>query len=173
MERLKRDQRPEQRAPRRPVREAASFVLLACACGVAARSAATGSPPAPRRAADTPPEAGDASPGTDPFEAIEARGPSMAPGMRQIARRESAGEKVELVRAEQQDTCIRVAFEAAVPVVAKLVDGAGNALAATGAAAVEGLLGEKGPICIRKGEAASVLVDGPPATVRWVAWAAP
>jgi hypothetical protein len=93
--------------------------------------------------------------------------------MHQVARRDSAGEKIELVHAEQQDTCIRVAFAASVPVVAKLVDGVGNVVAETGAATVEGLLGEKGPVCIRKGEAVSVMVDGPGAAVRWVAWAAP
>jgi len=143
-------------------------VLLACACGMAAR--ATGHPTATPPA---PPEASAATPGPNLFESIEARGPSIAPGMHQVARQESTGEKVELVRADQQDTCVRVAFEAAVPVLAKLVDGANRALATTGSAAVEGVLGEHGPVCIRKGEALSVAVDGPGAPVRWVAWAAP
>jgi hypothetical protein len=152
------------------VREGFPFALLACACGVAARS----TPAGPRASAPSlASPSGDATPGPDPFGAMEARGAAIAPGMRQVARRESAGEKVEIVRADQQDTCIRVAFEADVPVVAKLVDGAGHPVAMTGTAALQGLLGEKGPVCIRKGEAASVMVDGPGAAVRWVAWAAP
>lgn len=139
---------------------------------MAARSTATGDPASGHAPALAPPPV-DATPGPNLFEPIEARGPSIAPGMRQVARRESAGEKIELLRADQQDTCIRVAFAAAMPVVAKLVDGAGNAVATTAAAAAEGLLGEKGPICIRKGEAVSVMVAGPGAAIRWVAWAAP
>jgi hypothetical protein len=170
MVRLKPSPLPRHRTPPRLVREAAPFVLLACACGAAARSPAAGARP---QGASAGLPSGDAAPGPDPFEALVARGPAIAPGMHQVARRDSAGEKIEIVHAEQQDTCIRVAFEASVPVVAKLVDGVGNVVAETGAAAVEGLLGEKGPVCIRKGEAVSVMVEGPGAAVRWVAWAAP
>jgi hypothetical protein len=93
--------------------------------------------------------------------------------MREVARRESFGEKIEIVRAEQRDTCVRVAFEAATPVTAKLVEGTGTVLATTSVAGVEGLLGEKGPVCVRKGGALSVLVEGASVAVRWVAWAAP
>jgi hypothetical protein len=93
--------------------------------------------------------------------------------MRAAVRRESTGEKIELVRAEQRDTCVRVAFEATVPVVAKLVDGTDRTLAETGTASIDGVLGEKGPICIRKGETLSVLVNGPRTRIRWVAWVAP
>jgi hypothetical protein len=93
--------------------------------------------------------------------------------MRLAARRVSTGERVEIVRADQSDTCIRVAFEALVPVVAKLVDDTNNAVATSGAAAVEGVLGERGPVCIRRGEALGVTVEGTGVPVRWVAWAAP
>jgi len=107
------------------------------------------------------------------FATLEARGPSIAPGMRVMARLESRGEKTELVRAEQHDTCVRVAFQAAAPVVAKLIDGTNGAVATTGASAVEGVLGEKGPVCIRKGDTLSGMVEGDAGAVRWVAWGTP
>jgi hypothetical protein len=157
---------PNQGPPRRTrlVREAAAFVLLACACGMAAKATPAEAPPPPSPTATDAPNR---------FDSIVRRGPSIAPGMRLIARRESAGEKIELVRADEGDTCVRVAFEAAAPVVAKLVDRGDNIVATSGAAAAEGLLGERGPICLRKGEVLNVMVDGPNAPVRWVAWAAP
>jgi hypothetical protein len=170
MQSLERNQVPPRRTRR--VREAAAFVLLACACGMAARTMPAGVPAVRRETAASPPES-DAVPVANRFESIEARGPSIAPGMRAAVRRESTGEKIELVRAEQRDTCVRVAFEATVPVVAKLVDGTDRTLAETGTASIDGVLGEKGPICIRKGETLSVLVNGPRTRIRWVAWVAP
>jgi len=169
MESLKQKQGPPRRT--RLVREAAAFVALACACGMAVRATPAGAP-AVRSEVDAPPPAADS--GTPArFDSIVARGPSIAPGMREVARRESFGERVEIVRAEQRDTCVRVAFEAVAPVTARLVDGTGTVLATTSVAGVEGLLGEKGPVCVRKGEALSVLVEGASVPVRWVAWAAP
>jgi hypothetical protein len=165
MERLTPSQAPPYR--NRLVREAAAFVLLACACGIAAQRTTPSRPP-PTPAAPPPPTV----PVPDVFAAIEGRAPSIAAGMRQVARRESSGEKTEIVRADRGDTCVRVAFEAAVPVIAKLVDEANTVLATTAAAALEGVLGENGPVCIRKGEALSVTVGGA-TTVRWVAWATP
>jgi hypothetical protein len=93
--------------------------------------------------------------------------------MREAARKESEGERIELLRAGGRDTCVRVAFEATAPVVAKLVDGVGHVLAATHEPATEGVLGERGPVCVRKGEVVAGLAEGPPARLRWVAWEAP
>jgi hypothetical protein len=169
MESLRQNQGPPRRT--RLVREAAAFVALACACGMAARATPAGAPPV-RSEVDASPPAADAAPQTR-FDSIVMRGPSIAPGMREVARRDSFGEKIEIVRADQRDTCVRVAFEAATPVAAKLVDGTGTVLAMTSVAGADGLLGEKGPVCVRKGEALSVLVEGPRVAVRWVAWAAP
>ncbi|MGO9838438.1 MAG: hypothetical protein ACLP1X_30015 [Polyangiaceae bacterium] len=146
------------------MREAAAFVLLACACGMAAKAKPADAPAPPSPTATDAPNR---------FESIVRLGPSIAPGMRLVARRESAGDKIELVRADEGDTCVRVAFEAAAPIVAKLVDGTDKIIATSGAAAAEGLLGERGPVCIRKGEVLNVTVDGPNSPVRWVAWAAP
>ena len=72
-----------------------------------------------------------------------ARGPFVAPGMREVARVESAGDPVELVRAEGHDTCVRVAFEATAPVVATLSDAEGSVLASSEAPAIEGVLGAR------------------------------
>jgi hypothetical protein len=94
--------------------------------------------------------------------------------MRAVAERESAGERIELVRATARDVCVRVVFESTTAVVGKLVDGEGSTLAESPAATTQGTLGEQGPVCIRKGDAVNALADGAAgARVRWVAWAAP
>jgi hypothetical protein len=158
------------------VREAAAFALLLCACGAALHRA-----PAPARAATDPEPATSTPPGAPSltpesaaaFEALATRGRSASPGMREVARRETAGERVELARAEGRDVCVRAVFEANAPVIAKLVDGAGNVLVAGAAAATDGILGERGPVCVRKGDVVSCIAEGGPARIRWVAWAAP
>jgi hypothetical protein len=91
--------------------------------------------------------------------------------MQVVARKESAGEKLDLVRAEGRDVCVRVAFEATSPVTARLLDGAGNVLAASDALATEGVLGSRGPVCIRKGDVVAASADGG-GQVRWIAWEA-
>jgi hypothetical protein len=128
------------------------------------------------------------------FDALAARGSAVAPGMREVARRETTGPAGEIViaRAEGHDTCVRVAFSATQAVTARLVDGAGNVLAETDAPATEGVLADKGPVCVRKGDVITgvgiaVGTDGTAAAahaaqapyvayvtyVRWVAWQAP
>jgi hypothetical protein len=104
---------------------------------------------------------------------MASRGQALAPGMREVARKETRGERVDLVHAEGRDACVRVAFEASAPVLAKLVDGAGNVLVVGGAAASDGVLGERGPVCVRKGDTVACIADGGPARIRWVAWEAP
>jgi hypothetical protein len=161
------------------VREAFALLLLACACGVAARAA-----PVDRRVGgssgggDTTGESAGtySSPSElerDGFAEVEARGPTIASGMREVARRTSAGDQIELVRAEGRDTCVRVAFAAGLPVVAKLVDSSGQVVASTGTASTEGVLGETGPVCMRKGDSMSAVTEGVRGPVRWVAWASP
>jgi hypothetical protein len=155
------------------VREAAAFALLACACGVTlhrtdpSRAAPQPDPKATAASTALPPETAAA------FDALANRGRAAAPGMHEVARKETAGERVELVRAEARDLCVRVAFESSAPVTAKLVDGVGNVLVASGPASTEGVLGERGPVCVRRGELVACVADGGPAQIRWVAWAAP
>jgi hypothetical protein len=96
--------------------------------------------------------------------------------MREVARIESAGERVELARADGRDACVRVAFEANSPVVTKLLDEEGNVLASTDTPAIGGVLGEHGPVCVRRADAVSAVAggtEGGVASVRWVAWKAP
>ena len=158
-------------SPAHLVREIVPFVLLACACG-AAVSTPLPSPPTP---ATAQPSAASAPPASPPesYDDLAALGATLAPGMGEIARRSSSGDAVELLRATAGDACVRVAFAAEAPVVAKLVDGKGEALATTGPG-LQGALGERGPVCVRKGERMQAVAEGAGKShVRWVAWQAP
>jgi hypothetical protein len=97
----------------------------------------------------------------------------VAQGMREVARKENTGDKVQIAQAGGHDACVRVVFEASSPVVAKLVDGEGNVLASSDSPATDGVLGERGPVCVRKGDAVSAVAEGAAASVRWVAWESP
>jgi hypothetical protein len=167
------------------VREALAFLLLACACGAAlgagsapdAKKAtssqtsedAPGVPPRAERTTNEPDAPGEPGRG---FASLEARGPSLAPGMVQAVERESTGDRVELVRSASKDTCLRVAFEAAQPVVVRLLESDGTVLAETRSTATTGVLGDRGPVCIRKGVAVSAVAEGA-GHIRWIAWASP
>jgi hypothetical protein len=149
--------------------EVLSFVLLACACGAAATTAAPAPAPAP---APPPVVTAQAQPPPESFDDLVALGPTLAPGMREIARKASTDEAIELLHADAGDACVRVAFAAAAPIVAKLVDQGGEVLAAVGPAA-HGALGERGPVCVRKGDVVRAMAEGAGRShVRWVAWEA-
>jgi hypothetical protein len=163
------------------VREALAFLLLACACGAATWSGRTSD--TPKRPLDEEGAAGqggelarpgsaDGGPGPG-FAPLEARAESLAPGMRKAAERESAGERTELVQASGKDTCVRVAFEAAAPVLARLVDAEGTVLCETSSPATAGVLGERGPVCVRKSDSVSATAEGNGGRIRWIAWASP
>jgi hypothetical protein len=166
------------------VREAVAFLLLACACGAAAWSGRPVAEPerqGTRDDVDDPAReerrgdgGSDKGPQEGGFAVLEARAAALAPGMRQVAERyETSGEHVELVRATGSDTCVRAAFAAAAPVVVRLVANDGAVLAETKVPATEGALGERGPVCVRKGDSVSAVTDGGGARVRWIAWASP
>ena len=158
------------------MREAVPFLLLACACGAAtwskgASDARGGADADARTRHGAGTEPGRADPR---FSSLEVHAAEVAPGMRPVAERENAGERVELVRAGGRDECVRVVFESTAAVVAKLVDAEGSTLAETAVAATQGTLGEQGPVCVRKGDTVNALADGASrARVRWVAWASP
>ena len=164
---------PPQPRPARLVREAVPFVLLVCACG----AAVTESPAPPV----SPPVASASATGSgsfvpapaEPFDDLAARAASLAPGMHEASRRSGGLEPLELWRAEQGDACLRVAFASTVPVTTKLLLQGGELLAATGEPALDGALGEKGPVCVRKGDVVKGVAEGPPAHVRWMVWQAP
>jgi len=163
------------------VREAIPFVLLAFACGAALRQR----PPAPPRGGDAadaplfPRETEGPAPGGGGFSSLAAQASVLAAGMREAARAESSpGDRIELVRAEGRDTCVRVAFAASGPVSARLLDGDGRVLASQPAPVTEGALGEHGPVCVRKGDLVAAEAESGDggaavAVVRWIGWQAP
>jgi hypothetical protein len=170
------------------VRETLAFVLLACACGAAMGEGRARGPQKSQASEDAPDLAADASdrspdgasdrdrPGQPDrgFSSLEAAAPSLAPGMRQAVERESrAGDRVELLRSAAVDTCVRVAFEGPGPVLARLTDSTGATLAETRAPAVTGALGDRGPVCVRKGDSISAGADGAAGRVRWIVWSSP
>ena len=160
------------RAPAHLVRELGPFILLLCACGAAVRE-----PPASSATATAPAAVTSADPGAPDtltaFDTIAARGATLAPGMREAARKEGAADAVDLVKADARDVCVRVAFAASTPVTARLVDHAGSVLAASEGPGTAGVLGAHGPVCIRKGDVVRALTDASGVRVRWVAWEAP
>ncbi len=104
------------------------------------------------------------------FRPVEERWAALVPGMQLAATKESGPQNVELARADEQDLCVRVAFDASEPVVASLVDSRGGTLA-TSVERTGGILAEQGPVCVRKGDAVHALATGPStARVLWVAW---
>jgi hypothetical protein len=156
------------------VREVVPFVLLACACG----AAVTARPASHAPAASPPPEPAAGAASTMPAEswdALASLGASVAQGMHEVARKPGigGGDPVELLRAETHDACLRAAFEADAPLVAKLVDGNGQVLAAIAVPTTHGVLAEEGPVCIRRGDVVRAVAEGSGAHVRWMAWASP
>jgi hypothetical protein len=155
------------------VRELLPLALLALACGAVLREplGCARTAPAPKlpTVVATAKDAGSAA----SFAELLARGASVAPGMREVARMQTGGDKVEIAHADGRDACVRVAFAASSPVVARLMDGEGNVLASTDAPATDGVLGERGPVCVRKGDAVSAAAEGTGASIRWVAWESP
>jgi hypothetical protein len=146
------------------------FVLLVCACGAAVTVPLPS--PAPSVTAAPSPAASVPAP-AESFDDLSALAPTLAPGMSEIARKASTGDAVELLGAAANDACVRVAFAAESPVSTKLVDGSGEALAVAGPA-LQGALGERGPVCVRRGEIIRGVADGAGRShVRWMAWQAP
>jgi hypothetical protein len=157
------------------VRELWPLAAFALLCTAVARSpfACAGPPPAgdPRGASEAASAKDDAA-----LAALAARGASGAPGMRESSRLRSTGDKVVVARARDRDACVRVAFDASAPVLAKLLDTEGHVLASLDAPAMGGVLGARGPVCVRKGDAVSAVAAGPDGgagSVRWVAWQSP
>jgi hypothetical protein len=109
------------------------------------------------------------------YDALASLGSSVAQGMHEVARKPGVGggEPVELVRAESHDACLRAAFEADAPLVARLLDGNGQVLAAIVVPTTHGVLAEEGPVCIRKGDVVRAVAEGSGAHVRWMAWESP
>jgi hypothetical protein len=158
----------------------AALALAACAQAVPETTRA----PAPPSAAPTPPQAPAPSStapvgaeGLPSLEALAARGPSVAPGMREAARGEivtaSGAAERSLVRADLADACVRVTLVAQPAVHAWLTDTRGDRLTDVNDA-TSALLAPLGPVCIRKGDAVTLHVEAQaPHAARFVAWTSP
>jgi hypothetical protein len=70
------------------------------------------------------------------------------------------------------DACVRVAFAAKAPVKALLESTTGDELAAA-EPATDGVLGPRGPVCIRRGQGFRLSLEGSVSPVRYVVWVAP
>jgi hypothetical protein len=126
--------------------------------------------------------AGSAAPAIDPLPSLDdvaARGTDFAPGMHEVAKKESLvtpGLRVDALAPGDRDACARVVFVASAPVRAWLENASGAELAALGAPARSGALGERGPVCVTKADTIRVAFDAAgaksprPPVVRWVAW---
>jgi len=67
-----------------------------------------------------------------------------------------------------------VAFEAASPVLARLLDADGEVLCESSAPVTAGVLGERGPVCVRKSGSVSATAEpSGGGRIRWIAWASP
>ncbi len=168
-------------------RDALPIALLACACGASLHATPTESHEARAIAVERPPptvarapvEQGAGGPDPSPrADALRARGASLAPGMRLVAEHASTDSAIDVLRADSQDECVRVAYDAPEPIVAELTDSKGDVLARSAAPASTGVLAAAGPVCVRRGDAVTAValrsddagVRGP---VLWAVWAAP
>jgi len=119
-----------------------------------------------------------ARPALESLDALAARAPSVAAGMREVTRGEivpsDAGVVArEVVRADEQDVCVRVTLVARPAVHAWLTDTRGDVLA-DAKSAEDASLGTRGPVCVRKGSRVSLNIEASGAFVaRFVGWASP
>jgi len=134
---------------------------------------------------DTAPRGGDAgsadgAPELGTIASLAASGAAIARGMREAERAEitiAAGSvDRDIVRAGPADTCVRVVFAASDAVFAALIDDKDRVLVAVDAA-TGGALGERGPACVRRGDAIRLRISvdhgGAPVRLRYVAWRSP
>lgn len=98
----------------------------------------------------------------------------LSPGMREANReeREADGEASWEVARAERDTCLRVAFAANEIVKARLEDADGNVVADENVR--EGVLGARGPVCVRAGGRVTARFTGEgKIRVRVVVWRSP
>ena len=154
----------------------AAVMAAFAACGPAIAPSIGTSQRAPADAgADAADAAVDAAEAWPSLASIATRAAPSARGMREVARAEIAGDggaklSAEIARAEGRDVCVRVAYAAPAPVVARIEDGANMLTERAGES--EGLLGARGPVCVTRGGALRVTFEGA-AKIRFVAWVAP
>lgn len=145
------------------------LLVLLAACG--GRPTEPPKPPTPAPSTGrTPP--GATPPASDPLpslDALAARGPTVAPLMREALRAPDAKAKPEVK--PDRDTCLRAAIAATGPVKAFFADAKG---AARGDAfeGTDGTVPPSGPACVKRGDVVRLVVEGE-AAARAVVFAAP
>jgi len=165
-----------------------SSIGLACAlvaCSRATVAPVTApSPQAPPAALPAPvsatPPPFDALPS---LETLSARAPLVAPGMRAVASGELSGSPSPLasapsaarllVRADDGDTCVRVALVAQPALHAWVTDERDNILSDV-SSATDTSIALRGPVCVRKGDSVTLHLAGDGIwAARFAAWASP
>jgi len=110
--------------------------------------------------------------GPPKIDLVAARRDRVAPGMREVARSDldlSRDHELAL-RAFEVDTCLRAAFDADAPTAITLASSSGMTLSS--ADGTSGAIGAAGPVCIKKGDAATFKLNGQ-SRIRIVVWASP
>jgi hypothetical protein len=129
-------------------------------------------PPRPVVARATLYDAGPQAPAPiDAGDPLAVDPASIAPGMREIVRSEIAVSRdatsIAVPISSEADTCVRVAVRSLSPVRVKLA-------AKSGLLGEGTTIGERGPMCVRKGDALSLeLSADEPARARVFVWSSP
>jgi hypothetical protein len=148
----------------------AAALMAACGGAAAVKRAPSLETPVKQMAHEAP----DAADPIATFDELAKGADKLAPAMRELVRDEKSGEKslaADLLQADK-DSCVRVTFAATTELLAALEDQNGAVLAVTKAKA--GALGERGPVCVRKGGALRVHFEGDGAIrVRFITWTSP
>jgi hypothetical protein len=128
-----------------------------------------GSPPPRVSVSEVAPEREEDAPSV---ESLALLLPSLAPGMREVARGESPLPASIALPPREADVCFRAVFAATSAVVAALVDDAGRLLDVS-QAGKQTLLNADGPVCLRRDHHARLEVQGAKGPVRYVLWMTP
>ena len=153
-------------------RPALLLCALACAFGgEVARPTSVARPLGPDASLADAGARADAAPSSDAGDPLWVDERSIAPGMREVLRKDvdvAKAATVSVPTSAQVDTCARVAVRSPSNKVRARLVGPTGAIA-------EGLtLAERGPACVRKGEALTVeLSSDEPARARVIVWVSP
>jgi hypothetical protein len=170
---------------------------LLCAAAACCSPSTLPTAPVPRAVSPSPSASASAAPkpsapppllsSLPALDALASRAPSLAPGMREVARGElasaassdNAAGVAPLVQAAATDTCARVALVAAPQVHAWLTDARGTVLADV-PSAEDTSIAPRGPVCVRQGSDITLHLEASAAdkasgawVARFVAWASP
>ena len=147
-----------------------AVALFIIACGHAAPKPVN--KPAPSDAGSSNDASAIVEAGPPKIDLLAQKHDKIAPGTREIEKREIdlAKDHELALAAFEADTCVRAAFDADAPTAITLVNGHGTTLSKSDGA--EGTIGAAGPVCFKKGDAATFRFNGQ-SRLRIVVWASP